>query len=189
MRTWGMCVYVNGIFPTQGSNSHPLHSQEESLPPCQLWHPKTCVKVKIAQSCLTLCDPVDCSLPGSSVHGIFQARVLGWAAISFSRGGHPNPGIKPRSPALWEKQWGNNWGYRLLEGTNRPLCAPGPRRREQWPHKRLTKTCLWVSRSLRWRHGSVVVCCSVGALSVSVPLVKEVTIIFKTSTIVWPQVK
>ena len=36
-------------------------------------------------SCPTLSDPVDCSLPGSSVHGIFQARVLEWAAIAFSR--------------------------------------------------------------------------------------------------------
>ena len=45
------------------------------------------VKVsEVAQSCLTLCDPVDCSLPGSSVHGIFQARILEWVAISFSRG-------------------------------------------------------------------------------------------------------
>ena len=35
---------------------------------------------------LTLCDPMDCSLPGSSVHGIFQARILEWIAISFSRG-------------------------------------------------------------------------------------------------------
>ena len=41
---------------------------------------------EVAQSCLTLCDPMDCSLPGSSVHGIFQAIVLEWAAISFSRG-------------------------------------------------------------------------------------------------------
>ena len=41
---------------------------------------------KVAQSCLTLCDPIDCSLPGSSIHGIFQARVLEWGAISFSRG-------------------------------------------------------------------------------------------------------
>ena len=40
---------------------------------------------EVAQSCPTLCDPTDCSLPGSSVHGIFQARVLEWAAISFSR--------------------------------------------------------------------------------------------------------
>ena len=43
-----------------------------------------CIKVKrkseVAQSCLTLSDPMDCSLPGSSVHGIFQARVLEWGA-------------------------------------------------------------------------------------------------------------
>ena len=40
--------------------------------------------MEVAQSCLTLCDPMDCSLPRSSVHGIFQARVLEWVAISFS---------------------------------------------------------------------------------------------------------
>ena len=48
-----------------------------------------CVKVKseseVAQSCPTLSDPMDCSLPGSSLHGIFQARVLEWGAIAFSR--------------------------------------------------------------------------------------------------------
>ena len=51
------------------------------------------VKVKseneVAQSCLTLCDPMDCSLPGLSVHGVFQARILEWVAISFSRGSSP----------------------------------------------------------------------------------------------------
>ena len=41
---------------------------------------------EIAQSCQTLCDPMDCSLPGSSLHGILQARVLEWVAFSFSRG-------------------------------------------------------------------------------------------------------
>ena len=41
---------------------------------------------EVAQSCPTLCDPMDCSLSGSSVYGIFQARVLEWIAISFSRG-------------------------------------------------------------------------------------------------------
>ena len=40
----------------------------------------------VAQSCPTLCNPVDCSPPGSSVHGILQARILEWVAISFSRG-------------------------------------------------------------------------------------------------------
>ena len=44
------------------------------------------VRSEVAQSCLTLCDPMDCSLPGSCVHGIFQARVLEWVALSFFRG-------------------------------------------------------------------------------------------------------
>src|SRR5574342_368816 len=51
-----------------------------------------CMKVKseseVAQSCLTLSDPMDCSLPGSSVLGIFQARVLEWSAIAFSEYTH-----------------------------------------------------------------------------------------------------
>ena len=41
---------------------------------------------EVIHSCPTLCDPMDCSLPGFSIHGIFQARVLEWVAISFSRG-------------------------------------------------------------------------------------------------------
>ena len=43
---------------------------------------------EVAQSCPTLHDPMDCSLPGSSVHGIFQARVLEWGVIAFSRGNY-----------------------------------------------------------------------------------------------------
>ena len=39
---------------------------------------------EVAQSCLTLSDPMDCSLPGSSVNGIFQARVVEWGAVAFS---------------------------------------------------------------------------------------------------------
>ena len=45
---------------------------------------------EVAQSCPTLCDPMDCSLSGSSVHGILQARILEWVAISFSRGSSQN---------------------------------------------------------------------------------------------------
>ena len=53
----------------------------------------------VTQSCLTLCDPVDYNPPGSSVHGIFQARILEWVAILFP--GHlPDTGIEPGSPAL-----------------------------------------------------------------------------------------
>ena len=48
------------------------------------------LKVKVKSlSRIRLCDPTDCSLPGSSVHGIFQARILEWVAISFSRGSSP----------------------------------------------------------------------------------------------------
>ena len=50
---------------------------------------------EVAQSCPTFCDPVDCSPPCSSVHGILQARILEWVAISFSRGSS-----RPRSLAL-----------------------------------------------------------------------------------------
>ena len=47
---------------------------------------KRSVKInEVAQSCLTLCNPLDCSPPGSSVHGISQARMLEWVAISFCR--------------------------------------------------------------------------------------------------------
>ena len=44
------------------------------------------VKVLVAQSCPTLCNPMDCSLPSSSAHGILQAKILEWVSISFSRG-------------------------------------------------------------------------------------------------------
>ena len=50
---------------------------------------------EVTQSCLTLCDPMDHSLPGSSVHGIFQARLLEWAAISLLRGIFPTQGSNP----------------------------------------------------------------------------------------------
>jgi len=64
---------------------------------------KTMMKVKskteVTQSYLTLCYPVDCSLPGSPVPGILQARTLEWVAISVSRGSS-HPGIEPWSPVL-----------------------------------------------------------------------------------------
>ena len=53
----------------------------------------------VVWSCPTLCDPMDSSLPGSSVHGILQARILNWVAIPLSKGS-PDPEIEPRSPLL-----------------------------------------------------------------------------------------
>ena len=61
-----------------------------------------CVRAKLLQLCTILCNPIDCSLPGSSAHGIFQARTQELVAISSSRD-LPDPGIEPASlssPAL-----------------------------------------------------------------------------------------
>ena len=60
----------------------PLCSSKGARDPWKHWWSE------VAQLCLTLCDPMDCSLPGSSVHG-FQARILEWVPISFSRGSSP----------------------------------------------------------------------------------------------------
>ena len=53
---------------------------------------------------LPLCDPMDCSLPGSSLHGILQARILDWFAFSFWRD-LPDPGIEPTSPVSCTGSW------------------------------------------------------------------------------------
>ena len=81
------------------SNSVQPHGRQPTRLPCPWDSPGKntgvgchcllqCMKVKseseVAQSCSTLSDPMDCSLPGSSIHGIFQARVLEWSAIAFS---------------------------------------------------------------------------------------------------------
>ena len=55
--------------------------------------------VLVTQLCPTLCNPMNCSPPDSTVHRILQARILEWVAIPFP-GDLPNPGIEPRSPAL-----------------------------------------------------------------------------------------
>ena len=73
---------------------------------------------EVAQSCLTLCDPVDCSLPSSSIHGILQARILEWVAISSSRGSS-----WPR-----DRTWVSRIGGRCfsLWATRKPLQFPYP---------------------------------------------------------------
>ena len=89
------CCWVTSVV----SNSVQPHRRQPIRLPCPWDSPGQntgvgchfllqCMKVKseseVAQSCLTLSDPMDCSLPGSSVHGIFQARVLEWGAIATS---------------------------------------------------------------------------------------------------------
>ena len=57
--------------------------------------------VLVSQSCPTLCDPMDSNLPGSSVHGILQARILEWTARDLpSLEDLPDPGVEPGSPVL-----------------------------------------------------------------------------------------
>ena len=77
------------------------------------------VVVLIAQSCPTLCDPMDCHPPGSSVHEIFQARILEWVAISFSRGSS-----QPRD-RTWVSctagKFFTDWATRVLRSCDLPL--------------------------------------------------------------------
>ena len=54
-----------------------------------------CVCVLVIQSCPTLCDPMDCSLQGSSIHRILQARILEWVALLFLQGIFPTQGLNP----------------------------------------------------------------------------------------------
>ena len=71
-------VVISSSFPTQGLNSHLLHRQAGSSPPIHLRAP--------VLSRVWLCNPTDCSLPGSSVHEIPQARIPQWVAMLSSRG-------------------------------------------------------------------------------------------------------
>ena len=78
----GCHTLLQGIFPIQGSNLGLLHYKQILY---HLSHGRK-VKMLVTQLCLTLCDPTDCGPPGSSVHGILQARILEWVAVLISRG-------------------------------------------------------------------------------------------------------
>ena len=93
------CPLSRWCHPTISSPTAPFSSFPQSFPVLGMCNQvrlgivkgdnsSPCIlrKSEVTQSCPTLCDSMDCSLPGSSVHGIFQARVLEWGAISFSRG-------------------------------------------------------------------------------------------------------
>ena len=83
----GCHFLLQGIFPTQGSNLGLLHRELRVLatgPPRKSLNDFRCVLVP--QLCPTLCDPMDCSPQGSSVHGILEARILEWVSVPFSRG-------------------------------------------------------------------------------------------------------
>ena len=84
-------IWANGHVLAVPSCHPPALQYVPALSSFQPYQPSLCMSV--TQSCLTLCYPMDCSPPGSSVPGILQARILEWVAISFSRG------------SSWPKDW------------------------------------------------------------------------------------
>ena len=87
-------------FPSPGDLPDPgIKSVSPALQAVSLSLSHQEVKVKVTQFCPTLCDPMECSSPGYSVHRISQAKILEWVAISFSRGSSHRE-IKLMSPAL-----------------------------------------------------------------------------------------
>ena len=105
--TVGSLSLLQGIFPPHEWNpGHPRCRQTDSSPAEPQGrpniiniYPQISKKVLVTQSCLTLCNPVDCSQPGSSINGFLQARILEWVASRFFRD-LPVPGMEPRSCAL-----------------------------------------------------------------------------------------
>ena len=88
----------------------------------------TDLKVKVKSlSRVQLCNPMGCSLPGSSIHGIFQARILEWVAIP-SPGDLPDPGIEPGLPALQADNISNIYiiGVRSWKQENKVSCECSP---------------------------------------------------------------
>ena len=76
--------------PSLAISSLIILGSSKAGPSISLHSQAPCPQGEVAQSCLTLCNPMDCSPPGSSsVHGIFQTRILDWVVISFSRGPSP----------------------------------------------------------------------------------------------------
>ena len=109
----GVCVsfwimFFSGCMPRSPPNFYKrkLHLWTPGIPPAHLGHSLNHMVLAV-QSCPTLCDPMDCSPPGSCVHGILQAKILEWVAISSSRGssrprdGTQESGIAGRVFTIW----------------------------------------------------------------------------------------
>ena len=89
-----------------------------------LQHMKVKSESEVAQSCLTFSDPMDCSLPGSSLHGIFQARVLAWSAIAFSEWDNNSPLFSSISPSN-SQQFPVGTGAEMTSPSHYPLLKLG----------------------------------------------------------------
>ena len=94
---WGRTAFFQKLTKEPAYANHPLHvcdhadsrlyhgSKKLDLGPEICVKPAPCMRAKLLQSCPTFCDPMDCSPPGSSIHGIFQAKILECIAMPFSR--------------------------------------------------------------------------------------------------------
>ena len=136
--------YWNGLtFPSPGDLPHPTDqtyisyiagrffttSQQESL--------NTIVLVfKLLQSCPNLCDPVDCALPSSSVHGILQAKILEWVAVPFSRWSSPSKG------------W--TWVSCIFCITGRFFIAESPGKSQLISYFTVNRNYFWASLVVQW---------------------------------------
>ena len=79
-----ICVFIQDFNLPKGTQKYIAKSNLSNAKP--IYFKWSEVKVLVTQPCLTICSPMDCSFPGSSVHRILQARILEWVAISNSRG-------------------------------------------------------------------------------------------------------
>ena len=136
-----------------------LHLESNPLPTRDSWKDQTkpCVHQETPQRLNLIClwlfeyllwryrSSVACCLR----QGLWVQQTWLWQKPSWRK--------SPLTPPIFTQDWRN----RLLEGTKKTSCAPEPRRKEQSPHKRLTQTCLWVSKSPWQRCVLVVACCSV----------------------------
>ena len=107
--------------------------------PTQRWSEAKWSEVRVAQSCPALCIPVDCSPPGSSVHGILQARALEWVAIPFSRGIFLTQGSNPGLPHCRQilHQLSHQGSPRILEWVAYPFS-----RGSSWPRNQTRVSCI-----------------------------------------------
>ena len=127
------------------SHTHQRHSEGSNIP-CAHQDPKS--PQRLIQNCVWV-SPEEVRVSSGLLkgQGLWVQQTWVWHKPSWRSS--PLTHIEP--PELTQ-----DWGNRFWEGTNRNLCAPGPRRKEQWPHRRLTQTCPWVFRSLWQMRGSVV---------------------------------
>ena len=154
------------------------------------------LKFKVAQSCPTLCYPVYCSPPGSSVHGIFQARIMEWVAISFSRGSsqprdwtqfsriagrcfnlcatkdakdwEPPGNLTLKASGIWLQNFHRTGETDSWRAQTKPCAHQDPGERNNDPTRDWARLSCQC-RSLQWKHEWTEACCGVRSTEYSSP--------------------